>query len=98
MLATEVPFQLPVGYRDFDGTLHKEGVMRLATAGDEILPLRDHRVQSNPSYLPIVILSRVIIKLGTLPLVDTRVIENLYSADFAFLRKLYDQINGVEEP
>lgn len=93
-LTTEFPFTLPVGYRDGDGVLHKEGVMRLATAADEILPLRDHRVAANPSYLPIIIFSRVIVRLGSLDMVTTRVIEELFSADFAYLQKLYNKING----
>lgn len=95
--ATEFPFSLPCGYRDSDGTVHKDGVMRLATAADEILPLRDHRVQHNPSYLSIILLSRVITRLGTLDRVDTGVIENLFTVDFNFLQQFYTRINQVEE-
>lgn len=90
---TEFPFALPVGYVDQFGTVHKEGAMRLATAMDEIAPLRDPRVRDNQAYLAIVLLSRVITRLGTLPAVTTNVIENLYVADLAYLQALYRQIN-----
>ena len=95
---TEFPFTLPKGYVDREGTLHKEGVMRLATAADEIMPLRDPRVQQNPGYLTIILLSRVNTKLGTLPAVDTRIVEGLYTADLAYLQDLYQRINVMEEP
>ena len=63
VISTEVEFTLPIGYRDGDGNLHRQGVMRLATAGDEILPLKDHRVQANPAYLSVIVLSvRVILE------------------------------------
>lgn len=97
VISTEFEFTLPVGYRDGDGTLHRDGVMRLATAGDEILPLKDHRVQANPSYLAIIVLSRVVVKLGTLEMINTRVIEDLFSADFNFLQQLYNRINQADE-
>jgi hypothetical protein len=97
VIATEVEFTLPIGYLDGDGTLHKTGVMRLATAGDEILPLKDHRVQSNPGYLAIIVLSRVVTRLGNLEMINTKVIEDLFSADFTYLQKLYNQVNLVEE-
>lgn len=95
---TEFPFVLPKGFVDLEGNLHKEGIMRLANAGDEILPLRDPRVQQNPGYLTIILLSRVITKLGTLPAVDTRVIEKLYTMDLAYLQDLYQKINTMEMP
>lgn len=95
---TEFTFSLPKGFVDMDGNLHKEGVMRLANAGDEILPLRDPRVQQNPGYLTIILLSRVVTKLGTLPAVDTRVIENLYTMDLAYLQDLYQRVNSMEMP
>jgi len=97
-ISTEVEFTLPIGYRDADGTLHRQGVMRLATAGDEILPLRDHRVQANPAYLAVIVLSRVIVRLGSLDMVNTKVIEDLFSADFAYLQDLYNVINQVSQP
>ena len=88
MFETEFKFTLPKGFLDMNGTLHREGVMRLANAGDEIIPLRDPRVQQNPGYLSIIILSRVIKRLGTLPAVDTRVVEGLYTIDLAYLQDL----------
>ncbi|HEY3291504.1 MAG TPA: phage tail assembly protein [Anaerolineae bacterium] len=90
---TEFEFSLPIGFVDQDGTLHKEGVMRLATAMDEIAPLRDLRVRSNQAYLAIILLARVVVRLGTLPNISTNVIENLYAADLAYLQTLYRQIN-----
>jgi hypothetical protein len=95
-MTTEFEFTLPVGYCDGDGNVHRNGVMRLATAGDEILPLRDHRVQANPAYLSIIVLSRVIIRLGSLDMVHTKVIEDLFAQDFAYLQALYNRVNGVE--
>jgi hypothetical protein len=92
-LQTEFEFTLPRGYVDRDGTLHRQGVMRLATAMDEIVPLRDLRVRSNQAYLVIILLSRVVVKLGTLPQVTTNVIENLFAADLAFLQAFYRRIN-----
>lgn len=90
---TEFAFTLPVGYTDQDGVTHRDGVMRMATAMDEIAPLRDLRVRSNQAYLAVVLLSRVVVKLGTLPQVTTNVIENLFVADLAYLQALYRQIN-----
>lgn len=98
IISTEFEFTLPKGFQDGDGNLHRDGVMRLATAGDEILPLKDARVQSNPAYLTIIILSRVVVKLGSLDMISTGVIENLYSMDFAYLQNLYNEINQVGEP
>jgi hypothetical protein len=92
-LQTEFDFTLPRGYVDQDGNLHQHGVMRLATAMDEIVPLRDLRVRSNQAYLVIILLSRVIVSLGTLPQITTGVIENLFAADLAYLQAFYRQIN-----
>ncbi|HZM89603.1 MAG TPA: phage tail assembly protein [Blastocatellia bacterium] len=93
MLQTEFPFTLPKGYSDSDGNLHREGVMRLATAFDEIAPLKDPRVQSNPAYLLIILLSRVITKLGSLDYINPKIIEDLYAADLAYLQDFYRRIN-----
>jgi hypothetical protein len=93
---TEVDFTLPRGYVDASGTLHRQGLMRLATAADEILPLRDPRVQQNEAYFTVIVLARVIVRLGSLPDVDTQVIEGLYAADLAYLQRLYDRINSVD--
>lgn len=95
---TEFEFTLPRGFVDRGGTVHREGVMRLANAGDEILPLRDPRVQQNPGYLTIILLARVITRLGTLPNVDTNVVERLYTMDLAYLQDLYQRINTMEMP
>jgi len=92
-LQTEFEFTLPQGYVDRDGNLHREGTMRLATAMDEIAPLRDPRVRENQAYLVIILLSRVITRLGTLPQVSPYEIENMFSGDLAFLQRLYRQIN-----
>lgn len=90
---TEFEFILPKGYVDSEGNLHKKGIMRLATAADEILPLKDPRVQANPAYLTVILLSRVITKLGDLHLIDTKVIENLFARDLAYLQDFYGRIN-----
>ncbi len=95
---TEFSFVLPKGYVDNSGMLHREGVMRLANAADEILPLRDPRVQQNPGYLSIILLARVVTKLGSLPAVDTRIIEGLFTMDLAYLQDLYQRINNMEMP
>ncbi|HVE82804.1 MAG TPA: hypothetical protein VND93_08140 [Myxococcales bacterium] len=95
MLQTEYPFTLPLGYPDAEGTLHKQGVMRLATAFDEIAPLKDPRVQSNPGYLLVILLSRVVTRLGTVEHVNPKVIESLYAADLAYLQDLYARINSA---
>lgn len=93
MFQTEYELTLPLGYVDAEGNLHREGVMRLATAADEILPLKDARVQSNEAYLVIILLSRVLVRLGSLPQVTPKVIEELYAADLAYLQELYNRIN-----
>ena len=93
LMQTEFEFTLPIGFLDQNGERHKQGVMRMATAMDEIAPLRDLRVRSNQAYLAIVLLSRVITRLGTLPAISTNVIENLFAADLAYLQALYRQIN-----
>ena len=95
MLQTEFPFLLPRGYVDPEGNLHREGTMRLATAFDEIAPLKDPRVISNPGYLLIILLARVITRLGTLEHINPKVIEGLFAADLAHLQALYTRINGV---
>lgn len=91
---TEFEFTLPKGYVDGEGNLHKNGVMRLATAADEILPQKDPRVQQNPAYLVVILLSRVINRLGELSNVTPKTIEGLFSADLAFLQEFYERING----
>ena len=92
-LQTEFRFVLPRGYVDDAGRVHAEGVMRLATARDEIYPQSDYRVRDNPAYLSVLLLTRTVTKLGTLPEVDTYVIESLFASDLAFLQDLYRRIN-----
>lgn len=92
-LRTEYPFTLPRGFVDEAGRLHRDGVMRLATARDEIMPQTDPRVRQNPSYLTVILLERTVTRLGALAAVDTFVIENLFASDLAFLQDLYRRIN-----
>jgi hypothetical protein len=92
----EFDFVLPKGYIDERGTVHREGTMRMATALDEITPLRDPRVRSNEAYLVIVLLSQVITRLGTLPRLTPEIIEKFFAADIAYLQNLYREINEVE--
>ena len=93
---TEYEFTLPRGYVDSHGNVHREGVMRLATAKDEIVPLNDMRVQRNRAYLIILLLSRVVTRLGTLPEVTALHIENLFASDLRFLEEMYNRINEDE--
>jgi len=92
-LQTEFPFVLPRGFVDDHGTLHREGVMRLATARDEIEPLRDARVKENEAYLTVIVLSRTIVKLGSLGQITPKTIEGLFSSDLAYLQDFYTRIN-----
>ncbi|MCZ7382195.1 MAG: phage tail assembly protein [Candidatus Methanoperedens sp.] len=93
ILQTEHEFTLPMGYVDEAGTLHRDGKMRLATAADEILPMKDPRVQSNPAYLTVILLSRVVTSLGSLKMVNPKVVEGLFAGDFAYLQEMYTRIN-----
>jgi hypothetical protein len=93
MLQTEFPFTLPQGYLDAEGNLHRQGTMRLSTAYDEIAPLKDPRVQANPGYLVIILLSRVITRLGDLTHINPKVIEELFSGDLAYLQDFYLRVN-----
>ena len=89
----EFPFMLPHGLVDPQGNLHREGRMRLATAFDEIEPLKDPRVRANPGYLVIILLARVITRLGSLEFLNPKAIENLFVADLAYLQDFYQRIN-----
>jgi hypothetical protein len=95
-LQTEFDFTLPKGYVDRQGALHRDGRMRLATAADEIMPLRDPRVKANPAYLTVIVLSRVVTRLGALDELSPPVIEGLFVEDLAFLQQLYRRINGED--
>jgi hypothetical protein len=92
-MVTTFDFELPRGFVDDDGVVHKRGTMRLATARDELLPLSDMRVKNNPAYLSVVLLSRVVTKLGTLDSIYGDIIESLFASDLAFLQDLYRRIN-----
>ncbi|MGX8904713.1 hypothetical protein ACR820_05625 [Streptomyces netropsis] len=94
-LTTSFDFELPHGYVDAEGTVHKHGTMRLATARDELSPLVDQRVRDNPAYLGIVLLSLVVTRLGALKYVHADVIENLFATDLAYLQDLYRTVNDT---
>jgi hypothetical protein len=97
IIQTEHTFTLPVGYLDAEGMLHREGVMRLATAADEILPLKDPRVQANQAYLIVILLARVVTRLGSVAQINPKIIESLYAADLAHLQDLYNHINHAQD-
>jgi len=92
-LRTEFEFLLPRGYVDAHGTVHRDGTMRLATARDELVPLVDDRVRENPAYLTIVLVSRVLMRLGTITDVHPGIVENMFASDVAFLQDLYRRVN-----
>jgi hypothetical protein len=94
LLQTEFPFTLPRGFVDADGNRHREGVMRLATAADEIAPLKDPRVQANPAYLVVIVLSRVITSLGSVSDVNPQIVERFFASDLAYLQEFYNRINS----
>lgn len=94
-LQTEFPFTLPRGYLDDDGVLHREGTMRLASARDEIAPLADYRVQRNPGYHAVILLSRVVTRLGELSAVNPKVVEDLFAGDMTYLEDFYRRINDT---
>jgi hypothetical protein len=98
LVQTEHEFTLPIGLVDADGTLHRDGTMRLATAADEILPLADPRVQKNPAYLSLILLSRVVTRLGVIDQITPRTMETLFAADLAHLQDLYNAVNGLAGP
>lgn len=93
-LRTTFEFELPRGFLDEDGVLHRRGIMRLATARDELLPLYDARVQENAAFTTVVLLSRVITELGTLAAITSNTIENMFASDVAFLQDFYRRINA----
>jgi hypothetical protein len=97
-MRTEFDFLLPRGYVDAAGTVHRSGTMRLATARDELVPLRDDRVRENSAYLTVVLLARVITRLGTITDLHAGVVEDLFASDLAFLQDLYRRINVEGHP
>jgi selenocysteine lyase/cysteine desulfurase len=92
-MRTEVSFTLPRGFAGPDGALHREGTMRLATARDELEAIRDPAVRQHEAYLTVLLLERVVTRLGDLPGIDRAVIEGLYAADFDHLQRLYERLN-----
>lgn len=98
MLQTEFDFTLPKGYLDGEGNLHRKGLMRLSRAIDEIVPLRDPRVKMNPAYATVIILARVITKLGALDDITPAIVEALFACDLNYLQHFYREINELEEP
>lgn len=97
-LQTTYPFRLPKGYMDSEGTLHREGQMRLATAGDELSALRDPRVKADESYMNVILLSKVVTSLGTLREITPEVMEGLFVGDLEFLQNMYETINKADNP
>lgn len=97
-LKTVYPFCLPKGYVDAEGTLHREGRMRLATAGDELSALRDPRVKEDETMLNTVLLSKVVVSLGTLPAITPEIIQGLLICDTEYLQNMYDTINRADKP
>lgn len=97
-LQTVYPFRLPKGYIDREGNLHREGQMRLATAGDELSSLRDPRVKADESMMNVMLLSKVVTSLGTLTEITPEVIEGLFISDLEFLQNMYETINKVDNP
>ncbi|MDB9314576.1 phage tail assembly protein [Spirulina sp. CS-785/01] len=97
MIQTEFEFTLPKGYLDAEGNVHRTGMMRLARAMDEIVPMRDPRVKANPAYATVIILSRVIVRLGAVEDVSPSVIEELFASDLNYLQNFYRKINDLEE-
>lgn len=92
-MQTQIEFTLPRGYVDELGELHRVGTMRLATARDEIEPLREVDVRQNAAYLSVLLLARTVTRIGTVTAVTPALIENLYAADFDHLQRLYERIN-----
>jgi len=96
-LRTQYAFTLPRGYVDASGAVHREGVMRLATARDELEPLRDPSVRENEAYLTVLLLARVILRIGDQTTITPELVEGLYAADFDHLQRLYERINSDSE-
>jgi hypothetical protein len=97
-VCTEVAFTLPVGFTDPDGQVHREGVMRMATARDEIQPLGSAEVRRNEAYLTVLLLARTVVSIGGITEISAGLIEELYAADFDHLQRLYERLNTDQEP
>lgn len=96
-MQTEIAFTLPRGYLDANGTVHREGVMRLATARDEIEPLRSAEVRDNQAYLSVLLLARTIVRIGEVTDITPELVEGLFAADFDHLQRLYERVNSDDE-
>lgn len=92
-MKTEIEFTLPRGYMDARGVVHRTGTMRLATARDEIEPLRDPAVRQNDAYLSVLLVARVVTRIGEVTDVTPDLVEDLYAADFDHLQRLYERLN-----
>lgn len=92
----EIDFTLPHGYEDGEGHIHRQGTMRQATAVDEIEPLQDPRVQANEAYLVILLLSRVVTRLGEITYITPQIVEGFYASDLAYLQEVYQRLNTPE--
>ena len=97
-LQTVYPFRLPKGYLDKEGTLHREGQMRLATAGDELSAMRDPRVKADETYLNLLLLSKVVTSLGTLTEITPEILEGLFISDMEYLQNMYETVNKADNP
>src|SRR5881398_387949 len=96
-MRTEIPFTLPRGLVDDRGEVHREGTMRLATARDEIEPLRSAEVRRNEAYLSVLLLARTVTRIGGFTEITPELVEHLYAADFDHLQRLYERINADGE-
>jgi len=96
-MQTEISFTLPLGYVDDRGQKHRQGTMRLATARDEIEPLRDPNVRANGAYLSVLLLARTVTRIGTLTDITPALMERLFAADFDHLQRIYERVNSDGE-
>ena len=97
-MQTEIAFTLPVGYVDDRGDTHRQGAMRLATARDEIEPLRDPSVRANGAYLSVLLLARTVTRIGAVTDITPTLLERLFAADFDHLQRLYERVNSDGDP
>ena len=96
-MQTEISFTLPVGYVDDDGETHRDGTMRLATARDEIEPLRDPSVRANGAHLSVLLLARTVTRIGSVTEITPGLVERLFAADFDHLQRIYERVNSDGE-